>query len=204
VISGNTYLSGGSSPDVATATGDSVVSGGNNLVGESDGSSGWISSDIVGTIASPQNALLGALANNGGPTQTMLPQPGSPLIDAGNNALIPVATTTDQRGLPRIYNTNVDIGAVETQPAILVTAPANQSAVGGVGQSFTLGSFSAIDATGPYSVSVNWGDGTTATSFSAPSAGPIAPQSHTYAATGAQNVTVTVTDSTGTITGTGT
>lgn len=68
---------------------------------------------------SPQ---LGGLANNGGPTQTLLPQPGSPLIDA-----IPTASCqadgasgimTDQRGLPRpdAGSPACDIGAVEVQP----------------------------------------------------------------------------------------
>jgi pectate lyase-like protein len=64
---------------------------------------------------------LGALADNGGATQTRLPLSGSPLIDA-----IPVGScqadgatgiTTDQRGLPRPALNGCDIGAVEVQPA---------------------------------------------------------------------------------------
>jgi hypothetical protein len=83
-----------------------------------------------------QNAgdpLLGALAGNGGPTQTMLPQTGSPLID-----VIPTAScqadgasgiTTDQRGLPRPEVTGglCDIGAVEVQ----AVAPPTPSTTGG-------------------------------------------------------------------------
>ena len=68
---------------------------------------------------SPQ---LGGLASNGGPTQTLLPQTGSPLIDAIPSAACqtaPLATgiTTDQRGLPRpdSFSPNCDIGAVEVQ-----------------------------------------------------------------------------------------
>ncbi len=63
--------------------------------------------------------MLSALADNGGPTKTMAPQPGSPAIDHGPN---PVATFTgnsfDQRGTPwvRIYGRASDIGAVEVQP----------------------------------------------------------------------------------------
>jgi hypothetical protein len=45
----------------------------------------------------------------------MLPLPGSPVLDAGSNALIPAGVTTDQRGLPRISGSRVDIGAVELQ-----------------------------------------------------------------------------------------
>jgi predicted outer membrane repeat protein len=59
------------------------------------------------------NAGLGALANNGGPTQTRLPLFGSPVIDAGDNALVSAGATADQRGLPRISRKKVDLGAVE-------------------------------------------------------------------------------------------
>ena len=31
---------------------------GNNLIGKTDGSSGWVSSDLTGTIAAPLNPLL--------------------------------------------------------------------------------------------------------------------------------------------------
>jgi predicted outer membrane repeat protein len=78
------------------------------------------------------NPLLGALANNGGPTQTQLPQDGpSPLIDAIPNTACQTAPLAsgimiDQRGLPRpdSASPNCDIGAVEVQPpAPAPTAP---------------------------------------------------------------------------------
>ena len=75
--------------------------------------------DLVGTIAAGSNNLtsgdpmLGPLADNGGPTWTMLPLPGSPAIDAGiDTGSLPA---TDQRG-PGFYRISggiVDIGAVE-------------------------------------------------------------------------------------------
>ena len=79
--------------------------------------------DSRATIAGSGNfmsstPMLYSLANNGGATWTMLPQPGSPVIDAGPN---PVATFSgngfDQRGTPnlRISNGIADIGAVEVQ-----------------------------------------------------------------------------------------
>ena len=67
------------------------------------------------------NPALGALADNGGPTQTLLPQPGSPLIDAipsgSCQADGAAGITTDQRDLPRPSMNGCDIGAVEVQAA---------------------------------------------------------------------------------------
>jgi len=68
------------------------------------------------------DAKLGSLANNGGPTQTYLPQAGSPAIDNGSN---PALLATDQRGpgFLRTFPTNAtDIGSVEIQPFGLPTA----------------------------------------------------------------------------------
>ena len=54
--------------------------------------------------------LLGALANNGGFTQTMALGAGSPAIDAGNNA---TCAATDQRGVSRPHGSACDMGAFE-------------------------------------------------------------------------------------------
>jgi hypothetical protein len=54
------------------------------------------------------DALLGPLDDNGGPTQTHALLPGSPAIDAGDNAFCPV---TDQRGAAR--DASCDTGAFE-------------------------------------------------------------------------------------------
>ena len=82
-------------------------------------------------------------------------------------------------------------------PSLVVTAAASQSATAGTAQTFNLGSLAEANATAPYTVTVNWGDGTTATTFSLAAPGPITPQSHTYAAGGSDTVTVTVTDAAG-------
>ncbi len=58
--------------------------------------------------------LLGPLADNGGPTLTHLPELGSPLIDAGDNA---TCLSEDQRGLPR-DDGSCDIGSVERQQVV--------------------------------------------------------------------------------------
>jgi hypothetical protein len=56
--------------------------------------------------------LLGPLANNGGPTLTQLPAPGSAAIDNGQCL---VGFSFDQRGRPRLVGVGCDIGAVERQ-----------------------------------------------------------------------------------------
>ena len=71
---------------------------------------------------------LGALANNGGPTQTIAPAGGSVGLDVnvteckvvGTNGFLGAALTVDQRSLPRPSGRNVpprcDLGAFETTP----------------------------------------------------------------------------------------
>jgi uncharacterized repeat protein (TIGR01451 family) len=72
------------------------------------------------------NPQLGPLANNGGPTQTHLPQLGSTAIDAGDPAFAP-PPATDQRGFARVTGPRVDMGAVETDYALTATAGTPQS-----------------------------------------------------------------------------
>jgi predicted outer membrane repeat protein len=71
--------------------------------------------------------LLGSLANNGGPTQTLLPATGSPLIDAIAAAACqsgPAAgVTTDQRGIVRPQGPGCEIGSVEIAVSALVVTP---------------------------------------------------------------------------------
>jgi CSLREA domain-containing protein len=66
--------------------------------------------------------LLGALQNNGGPTQTNALRGGSPAIDAGNPGgcrdQFGAILTIDQRGLPRPDGTACDIGSYEVQDLI--------------------------------------------------------------------------------------
>ena len=94
----------------------------NSLIGEVDSR---ITVNGTNNVSST-NPMLGALANNGGPTKTMALLTGSPAIDAGPN---PVATFTgnefDQRGAgyARIVGGLVDIGAFELQPSSEPIAP---------------------------------------------------------------------------------
>jgi PKD domain/Matrixin len=75
-----------------------------------------------------------------------------------------------------------------------LTPPADQSSNEGASQTFSLGSFIDPNA-GPWSVDVNWNDGTPDTTFSMSSPGTIPPKSHTYGEEGTYTVTETVTNS---------
>jgi CSLREA domain-containing protein len=109
------------------------VSRGNNLIGATNQSTGWVASDLLGV-----NPNLAPLANNGGPTKTMAPSLGSLAINGGNNARVYAGLTTDQRGagFVRIYNGTVDIGAFELQetvrPAVTINQGSGQSDPGAV------------------------------------------------------------------------
>jgi hypothetical protein len=81
----------------------------------------------VGTVASPIDAKLGALLDNGGPTLTMALLPGSPALDAAACSDAEGAPlTVDQRGFPRPQVTGCDIGAFENQAPSLI-CPAAQT-----------------------------------------------------------------------------
>src|SRR5581483_3351737 len=92
----------------ATAT----VSGSHNLVMLH---AGTINPGVITQTAAP---LLGPLQNNGGLTQTMKPQPGSPVLGGGDHS---VAPGTDQRGVPRRLGplpVPIDLGSVQVSGAI--------------------------------------------------------------------------------------
>jgi len=73
--------------------------------------------------SSKSNAVLNLLplANNGGPTQTVMPGPGSMAIDAGLDWVCTSApgNMVDQRGIPRPQGAHCDSGAVE----VAIAAP---------------------------------------------------------------------------------
>jgi hypothetical protein len=103
----------GSGPDVS----GTVASSDHDLIGNSSGSSGFGASgsgDLLDLTSTQLAGLLdpGGLQNNGGPTPTVALLPGSVAIDAGDNNAAGLPST-DQRGLPRLNGTAVDIGAFE-------------------------------------------------------------------------------------------
>lgn len=102
--------------------GGDIMSQGYNLLADTPGWGYAAGSITTGNILA-SNPVLGALGNNGGPTQTMAPVSGSPVIDAGNpdapGSSGWACPTIDQRGAARPTDGNsdgtarCDIGAVE-------------------------------------------------------------------------------------------
>jgi hypothetical protein len=92
---GDTILKAGSSGGTIVNNGGFFTSTGYNLC--SDGGNGLFNQ---ATDQNNTDALLGPLANNGGPTFTEALLPGSPAIDKGKS----FGLTTDQRGSPRPFD----------------------------------------------------------------------------------------------------
>ncbi len=108
IVADNSLSGAGLGPDFF---GEVTADSGNNLIGDSSGSIGFTQpTDLLDV-----DPLLSPLGNYGGTTPTFALDPGSPAIDAGNNALVPEGVATDQRGFARIVNGTVDIGAFEVQ-----------------------------------------------------------------------------------------
>ncbi len=133
IIAGNTAANGLGDTTGAPTPGPNVdgavTSNGHNLIGTATEATGFTGpGDQTGA-----NPMLAALADNGGPTETMALTPGSPAIDAG----VASGATFDQRGKPRTYDDpgvanaatsdGTDIGAFELQPTCILTCPADMS-----------------------------------------------------------------------------
>lgn len=124
----NSVLAGNRHDSAATTAGQdcagAMTSRGYNLFQPSVGCTAVrATGDSVG-----RDPLLGALGANGGPTPTLLPQAGSPLVDRGSPAVpgstaADACTTVDQRGVRRATDGNADgvvrcdIGALERRAA---------------------------------------------------------------------------------------
>jgi hypothetical protein len=121
IVAANT--SSGTGPDTGLDLVQSGAGGFNlshSLIGTTTGA-GTFTQSPSGSNRLNVAPQLGPLADNGGPTETMLPSAMSPAIDAG----IAAGLTTDQRGLARTVDQpstadfagsdGTDIGAVERQ-----------------------------------------------------------------------------------------
>src|SRR6185369_15943967 len=85
-------------------------------------------------------------------------------------------------------------GTQAVQTSIVVTPPATQTATAGKSKSFALGSFTQKNATAPFTIDVNWGDGSAHTKFTQSAAGTITPKAHTFTKAVTDAVSVTITD----------
>ena len=80
---------------------------------------------------------------------------------------------------------------------LAVTPPADQTATAGVTDSFPLGQFEDPGSPGPWTVTVDWGDGSPPETFTVTAPGDIGNRPHTFADPGLFTVTVTVTNPAG-------
>jgi hypothetical protein len=74
--------------------------------------------------------MLGALADNGGPTKTHALLAGSPAINKGNS----FRATTDQRGVARPVGVASDIGAFEFEDTTTLLSGLSSSALVVIGR----------------------------------------------------------------------
>ena len=133
IIAGNTAANGLGDTTGAPTPGPNVdgtiTSNGHNLLGVATEAGGFTGTgDLTGA-----NPMLAALADNGGPTQTMKLLPGSQAIDAG----VAAGATFDQRGMPRTVDDpgvanaatsdGTDIGAYEAEVPCVLSCPGDIS-----------------------------------------------------------------------------
>ena len=122
IVAGNTTTA--APADIAAGTGP-ITRTGANVIGRHESVTTAFpaglpnaNGDYVGTATTPLDPLLGALANNGGGTQTRLPLAASPAMDHATGTV----PATDQRGVSRPRDGNgdnifiADIGAAESGP----------------------------------------------------------------------------------------
>jgi len=142
----------GFSPD-----GTSASSGEGNMIGHESGFHGhWL---VTG-----QSPQLGALADNGGPSWTMLPAASSPVIDKIDATATSCDAKTDQRGVPRPQGVKCDIGAVEyrSTPELTVIVSGAGSVSAGAMPAPISGAIAACTATGGACTATYAGEGSAA------------------------------------------
>lgn len=117
----STIVSGNFDGEVPDIWSNGTVTASHSAIGDPIG---FRLTDAGNNLPFRANLGLGALTNNGGPTETILPDPGSPLYNRGVSNGLPV----DQRGNPRVAGVQADIGATEapltTIPLANITIPA--------------------------------------------------------------------------------
>ncbi len=93
---------------------NTIIAGNTAIAGANSDCSGCVATNGVANLIGV-TVNLGPLAANGGPTETMMPLPGDPAINAGDPAATEGIDATDQRGFSRLSPSGgLDIGAVQT------------------------------------------------------------------------------------------
>ncbi|HEY1379339.1 MAG TPA: choice-of-anchor Q domain-containing protein, partial [Gemmataceae bacterium] len=133
LITGNSATAANGRPDLSSNTGLVVVTD-HSLFGNT---AGFPTGYVLGPGDLPVGTApnLSPLLNSGGPEPTFYPLAGSPLIDAGTDA---VGSGLDQRGFPRNIGAASDIGAVERNGNLTyatLTAPLTNITQANVGTS---------------------------------------------------------------------
>ncbi|MFN8420950.1 MAG: right-handed parallel beta-helix repeat-containing protein [Anaerolineae bacterium] len=114
---------------------NTIIVGGTCLATITDGGGNLAYPTACDSISAGGNPMLGALADNGGPTLTHLPAFGSAAIDAGDDSICAASpvNNVDQRGVARPFDGNgdslahCDIGAVEVNTAPPTSTPTSTS-----------------------------------------------------------------------------
>jgi hypothetical protein len=183
VTGGSVTIGSGVTLVTATAAPTILVSGGsltirNATIQESTGSAQAAilitgGSVDIGTASSPGGNILNV---NG---------TGTLVQNTGGGPVAAVGDTFENNGTP----VSSIFGVVS------LTAPSAQAASQGVPKEFTLGSLTdTLNDSQSWTVDVNWGDGSSHTTTSARSTGPLAAQPHAFSLPGTYTVTVTASD----------
>jgi hypothetical protein len=99
----------------------SLASSGYNLIGNTDGGSGFDNTDLLDV-----DPLLGPLQDNGGPTPTLALGAGSPALNTGDPNQLGVA---DQRGVVRSGGVNIGAYQASASTFLLIAPDAIQAGV---------------------------------------------------------------------------
>jgi hypothetical protein len=126
---GGVYSAGASTAYNTVISGNTASTADRDELNVAAGSNNYIDTSLTLTCTANCAPLLSVLGSYGGPTQTSLPLPGSPLLAAGTTARLNGANT-DARGMSRTLTeagaTHVDIGATEANYSLaFVQQPAS-------------------------------------------------------------------------------
>ena len=124
-VANSIFRCGSGRRNLFNGEGSTLISHGHNLCNDdASGDGGTVPGGLLNGPGDIRNTepMLGPLSDNGGPTQTLALLPGSPAINAGDDA---TARARDQRGYAR--NGTSDIGAYEVGGTFPVTRLGNIS-----------------------------------------------------------------------------